>query len=962
MNGGREATNTITIDGVSNKGGGGDWGANFGTPSVDAVQEMQISRNTYDAQYGRVGSGVVSIVTKGGGDAIHGTLFWFHRNDNLDANTWARNRAGNPRPEFKRNQAGLNVSGPIWKRKKIYAMFGHERTRIPSSGSVTLTVPTELERQGNFTQSFNRNGSLQEIFDPFTTRENPSGDGFIRDPFIDNVIPASRFDAVARNVVNLFPSGNQPGVPITNANNFFGTAPTNTTLDRWDGRLDWAPTQKYSTFFRTTRSRQGGSVPRYFNNGADTGTENEFPFYSVGWNNTIVPTPTWVINVNVGSGGGHRFATVIPQVDGSRLTDVGYSEQYASQFENEDLGAYNVAEYTAVGATRNFANVRRTHSGSANVNNERGNHSLKFGFNIEFQRQNFFDRRTPQMSFNRGPTTGPIAVNNSSVIGNSIASLLLGVGTGGARFSADPAKQNTYTGWYGQDTWRVTPSLTLVLGLRYERQYGRTERYNRQAYFDYDAVNPLSDQVGFNLNGGFRFSDADNRNLTGLDATNWVPRIGLSYKITDKLVMRSGYGISYSQALVDGGITGMPGFDRTTPWVTNPDGNVPVFLLSNPFPNGVTEPRGSVDGLLTQVGLNGQAWRHDNPSPYLQSYSLDFQYELGRGSIIDISYTGNQGRKFNWGSPRNMNQMPMSFLSEGQALNNRVPNPFFGVLTSGPLSGETLPRHRFFRLFPHFNNLNTPQSEKGATTRFDALYVKFTRRVSDGLTILASYQWSKAQDNASEDQGWFVSGGLRDQFDPMADYSVSAHDIPHDLVTNFIWEVPVGRDRALGGSMAKALDAVVGGWQIAGTIRLSKGIPLNIRAPNTLGAYGYSVKRTNVPDEGAVKLSNPTPERWFNTDAFVEPGQFEQGTAPRFMSSLRNRGVTNADIAVSKNFNLGELVRAQLRGEFFNLTNTPHFIFPVGGGQVTLGSGAFGAQTRTVRPPREVQVALKIMF
>ncbi len=963
MNGGREASNTITIDGVSNKGGGGDWGANFGTPSVDSVQEMQISRNTYDAQYGRVGNGVVSIITRGGGNQVHGTLFWFHRNDNLDANTWERNRAGNARPEFKRQQAGLNVSGPLWRQKKVYALFGYEATRIPQGQSVNLTVPTALERQGDFTQSFNRNGALQEIFDPFTTRENPDGDGFVRDPFAGNAIPASRFDMVGRNVANLFPAPNQSGVPITNANNFFATAPTDQTNDRWDGRLDWAPSEKYSTFFRTTRTLLGGSVARFFNNGADTGTENDNPYYSVSWNNTIVPTPTWVINFNIGSGGGHRFATVIPNADGSRLTDLGYSEQYAGQFQNEDLGAYSVAEYTNVGATRNFANIRRTHSGGININNERGNHSLKFGFNIEFQRQNFFDRRTQQMSFNRGPTTGPVAVGNSSVVGNSMASLLLGVGGGSARLSADPAKQNVYMGWYGQDTWRITPDLTLVLGLRYEQQYGRTERYNRQGYFDYAAASPLDDRVpGFELNGGFSFSDADRRNLTGLDTTNWAPRIGLSYKITDKLVMRSGYGISYSQAIVDGGITGMPGFDRSTPWVLNPEGPVPVNLLSNPFPSGVTPPRGAADGLLTQAGLNVQAWRHDNPSPYLQSYSLDFQYELGNGAVVEIGYTGNQGRKYAWGQPRNMNQVPMSFLNEGQALNNRVPNPFFGVLAAGPNRGGTIPFHRLLRLFPHFNNVNTPRSEKGATSRFDALYFKFTRRFSDGLTLLTSYQWSKARDNASEDQGWFITDGLRDQFDPMADYSVSSHDIPHDFVTNLIWEVPVGRDRAVGSGMSKALDAVAGGWQIAGTVRFSSGAPINVRAPNTLAAFGYAVKRTNVPNPEAVKLDNPTPERWFNTDAFVEPGQFEQGSAPRFFGDLRNKGVTIADVSVSKFFNIRERLRAQLRGEFFNIANTPHFGLPTAGGQVTFGSGAFGTVTRTFRPPRQIQLGLKLMF
>ncbi|MDE0126484.1 MAG: TonB-dependent receptor [Bryobacterales bacterium] len=963
MNGGREASNTITIDGVSNKGGAGDWGANFGTPSVDAVQEMQISRNTYDAQYGRVGNGVVSIVTKGGSDEFHGNVFWFHRNDNLDANEWRRNRAGNDRPEFKRNQYGVSASGPIWKQKRIYFQFGFEAMRQPAAASTNMTVPTELERAGDFSESRNRDGSLQEIYDPFTTRPNPDGDGFIRDRFAGNVIPATRMDPIGRNITSFIPTPNVDGVPVTNALNFFKTAPSNLLQDKWNGRFDYAPTSKFSTFFRVSRSLITANGARFFNNAADSGFLNDQPFYSVSVNNTYVASPTWVINFNAGSGGGHRTANLISMSEGVGLEDLGYSSSYAAQFENQDFGQYNITDYLFLGRTRFFGNIRRTHSGGITVANERGNHSIKLGFNIEFQRQNFFDRRTQQFGFNRGPTTGPIAVGNSAVVGNSMASMLLGVGGGSARLSADPAKQNVYMGWYVQDTWRATPKLTLILGLRYELQYGRTERYNRQGYFDYDAASPINDQVpGIDLRGGFHFSDPNNRNLTGLDTRDWAPRIGLSYKLTDKLVLRSGYGVSYSQAIVDGGITGMPGFDRATPWVLNPDGEVPVNTLSNPFPNGLSIPTGSADGLLTQLGLNIQAWRHHNPTPYLQSYSLDLQYELANGLLFDIGYTGNTGRKYSWGAGRNYNQVPSQYLSEGQALNNRVPNPFHGVLTAGPNTGETIPRFRLLRLFPHFNSVGTPRTEKGASTRFDALYLKLTRRFARGLTVLSSYQWSKAQDNASEDQGWFIGDGLRDQFDPSADYSISAHDIPHDFVTNLIWVLPIGRDQTLGGGMPKALDMVVGGWQIAGTIRFGSGVPINIRAPNTLGAFGYAVKRTNITSEEAVRQSNPSPERWFNIDAFSAPGQFEIGRAPRYMGTLRNRINTNGDISLGKYIDITERVRAQVRAEFFNITNTPVFGLPTSGGQVTLGSGAFGTVNRSFRPPRQIQMALKLIF
>ncbi len=205
-----------------------------------------------------------------------------------------------------------------------------------------------------------------------------------------------------------------------------------------------------------------------------------------------------------------------------------------------------------------------------------------------------------------------------------------------------------------------------------------------------------------------------------------------------------------------------------------------------------------------------------------------------------------------------------------------------------------------------------------------------------------------------------MSDAFRDVFDPSSDYSVSAHDLPHDFVTNLVWALPVGKGKAFGGNIGGALDAIVGGWQVAGTIRFSAGVPINIRTPNTLGAFGYGVKRSNVVAD--PKLSNPTPERWFNTDAFVAPSRFEQGTAPRYMNGLRQDGIANADISLSKSFRIHERMSAQLRAEFFNLTNSPVFGVPIGGGPVTVTNGAFGRVVRTIGAPRQVQMALKLLF
>ena len=969
MNGGREGNNTIHVDGLSNKGG--DWGSTFGTPGVDSVQEMQISRNTYDAEYARTGNGVVSIVTRGGSSDIHGSLFWFLRNDNLDANSWARNRADDPRPEFKRNQFGGNVSGPMWKSKRVYGMFGFEGTRIPSAQSILTSVPTALERGGDFSESYDRvqgQPSLQQVFDPFSTRPNPDGKGFVRDPFLNNVIPQSRIDVVGSAVATkLYPSPNQTGVPITNANNFFGTGGLNNTADRYDIRGDWAQSEKYSMFLRTTRTLFGGTRPRIYGTGGDTGDDNTWPYYQITLSNTIVPSPSWVINALVGAGGTVRNSTAIGTVDGFDLTAVGYPQSFQDMMETQNAGQYSPANYGTVGRSRNFRNARRIASFSVNVTNERGAHSLKFGMSGENLMHNIWNAYTIATSFNRGMTSGPIAAAASATSGNSIASLLLGTGAGGSTpRPVPPATSQKYYGWYAQDTWRVNNRLTLTLGLRYEVQRPRTERYNRQNYFDYEARSPLNDVTGYDaLRGGLVFSSSSFRGQTYQDSTDFAPRIGIAFQATDRLVVRAGYGISYSRSFTDPSPNGNDGFSVTTPWIASQasDGITPGSPLSNPYPNGLDPVTGSADGLLTRVGNSVTAWRTYNPTPYLQSYSLDLQYQLGYGTVFEIGYTGNVGRKLSYGEARRYNQMLPEYLSMGEDLNTRVSNPFHGAINIGALRGETIPQHRLFRMHPQFINVNSPRSEKGANSSFNALHTKLSRRFTGGLTLITSYQWSKALDNASEDQGWFLYDGFRNVFDAGAEWGVSGHDLPHDFVTSMIYEVPVGEGRKFGSGMSGVADAVLGGWQVSAIIRFASGNPIGLRAPNTLGPYGFAVQRPIISDYKDLEVSSRTPERWFNIDAVSAPGKFQIGTAPRYLPNIRIDGTTNADVALMKDFLVGDALRVQFRAEAFNLANTPQFGMPSTGAQATVGSGAFGTVRDTfVNDARSLQFGLKVYF
>jgi hypothetical protein len=974
MNGGREGSNTVWVNGITAKAG--DWGQTLGTPQVDAVQEVQVLRNTYDAQYGRIGNGVVNLITKGGSPDFHGSAFEYLRNQVLDANRWEYNRAGVAKTPLKRNQFGGTVAGPLWKKRNLFFLFGTEYNRLNETLSSNITVPTALQRQGDFSKTLNGDGSLQVIYDPLTTRANPNGAGFLRSPFPNNVIPANRMDPVGNAVTNkLFPVATSAGNPITGGLNFFGAGRHAQSVNRFDGRADWARTSSHSMFLHITRNMFDEIQPRIFKTGVEDsavsphGGDRGGPDYQITFSNTIVPSPTWAINVVVGAGGITSFSYGTSVQDNVPLTSLGYSQGFQNQFPVTSVGAWNITNFVNMTGGGKTDSALRTGTLAANITHEHNAHSIKFGFAGTNYVWNPNGRNPMSMAFNSGPTTGPVAASASSVSGNSIASLLLGLGTGSFTTPFAPATTYRELGWYVQDSWKASRKLTLTLGLRYELQLPMTERYNRLNYFDPTITSPLAAPTGLPLKGGLAYLGDNNRGETNTDFTNFAPRIGVAYKVTEKLVVRSGYGVSYGRSLTESGINGTNGYTAITQWVTTPNGVTPTVFLSNPFPQGLNQPTGSTLGAATFAGLTPTAWRRDNPSPLIQSYSIDFQYQLGQRSIIEVGYTGNVGRRLAYGVVSNANQLDPKYLSQGQALNNLVPNPFLGTITTGALANPTIPAYQLLLPYPQFINVNNALSTKGAISNFNALTAKFMHRFSTGLTLLTTYQWSKALDTSSEDQGWWLADGRRDVYNPNSDYSISAHDVPQDLVNTLVYELPVGKGRKFGSGMNTVADAVLGGWEVSGVVRFASGIPLGLYAQNTLSAFGFGVQRPKVANVNDLSLANRNPDQWFNTSAATAPGLFEIGNAPRFIPNVRQQFMNNSDLSLLKNFKLGtERVKGQFKVQAFNAFNHPLFGIATGNNSgpapaETVGSPSFGKVTSTfITGSRNIQLGLKLSF
>lgn len=963
LNGGRSTSTQIQLDGVSVNSGTG-WGGLMYSPSLDSVQEVQLTRNTYDAQFGRSGGGVVSLVTKSGAAVFHGSAFEFLRNSNVDANSWANNRTGNRRPQFQRNQFGGNFSGPIWKSKRLFFFGGYEALRQGSPATSIVSLPTAAQRTGDFSQTFNRDGSRSVIYNPFSTRRNASGTAYIRDPFPGNVIPASLLDPVGLKAVALYPDPTGPGDPFTRANNYTATGKNTSQTDRSDIRIDWVRSEKHTMFGRFSDAWRINDNPPagVWQSFGGTGPIAQNPRYQIALGNTIVPSPTLVINVLAGIGAWtERQRSLTYGQDG---TAIGLPASFVNQLDVKTIPQIYPSNYSNISYSRDLNNISRTASAQVNITKEKGVHSLKFGFNWESNRTTGGALYSADFYFSRGMTSGPTAATDSSTSGDAIASMLLGTGSNSASNQVQKpallATNRTYYAGYLQDSWRIGSRLTLSPGVRYEVQKPATERYNRFSNFAYDAVNPLAQVTGLPLRGGLEFLNNDNRYSWNTDWTDIAPRMGFAYKLTSRWVIRGGYGIFFPIVMGTGDSTG---FSSNTPWVTSigGDGLRPQDLFRNPYPNGLIPPVGASQGLLTNVGRNAGSYQRDHPTNYVQNYSFDMQFELNRSTVVEVGYAGNQGRKLAWGNGLNDNQLPTQYLGLGSALDQAVANPFFNVITAGPLAARTVPYFRLLKPYPQFDSVNRNGQTPGGSASYNAMLAKLSKRFSSGLMLLSSYQWAKAIDNVTETEPSLggAADGFRDSTNFAIERSLSAHDVRHSFVTTLVYEIPFGRGRRFGGNMNRFVDALAGGWQVSGIIRFATGLPVRLTAPSTINQYGFGTQYPNVTSGKDVALAERTPSRWFNTNAFSAPAPFTIGNAPRRLDELRADGQHNADVALMKNFQIYERLRLQFRGEAFNLTNTPQFSWP----DTNFGSPTFGQVTSTVNvPPRNIQFGMRLDF
>lgn len=970
-NGSRNSTSDVLLDGVTVvtvEQNSGITDLKF-SPSIDAVQEFKMQTNFFSAEYGQTGGAVVNMVTKSGTNDFHGTGYYFLRHADLNANSWFSNRSGSPRPYFRRDQFGGVLGGPVIKNKTFF--FGtYEYTRSKSPFSQTYSFPTMLQRDGDFSKTFNGSGQLMTIYNPFDTFTNASGN-IERRPFAGNLIPKGMMDPVSLKALAYFPTPNQPGRPFTETNNWFKEGVDQSSSHQMNAKGDHNFTSNDRLSGRYSYQKNQGNpvnlfgdqlAPAYtYNGGPNRGSS-----HAMVADYTRLQSATSILTFRYGFTYSTYARNPMQSFD---LTQLGFPKYMLDQATFKVFPTIAPEGYTDIGTEGWLIMDRQegVHHFSGSYTKILGGHNIKAGGESRF---NFLDYAQPgypsgQYSFGRGVTCKD-RFSCPGNEGNGTASMLIGWWTGN-QFHIDPKvfTRSAYWGFYFQDDWKVTSKLTINLGLRYDFDVPRWETQNRQSYWDLNAQSPIK-VTGYDTRGVIKFNNADNRSPFNKDMNNWQPRVGFAYAITPKTALRGGYGLFYqlSRATVYGH-TGA-GFNVNSTSNPSLDSHATLYArLSNPYPDGMLLPPGSALGDATFIGLGaGTVLGSNSRNPEYHSWNLSIQHELPWQSVIEVNYTGSRGTHL-FLPVTTLSPLAPQYWSMGRtALTSAVPNPFYGLITDPKatnLNRPTVQLYRLLRPMPQFDGTSVGTAEPPrADSNYHAMQLKWEKRFSKGVTVMTHYTWGKMIDDASYgsgNYGWLGgNSSLQNIWNLRNERALSSHDIAHRVVITGDWQLPFGKGRAFGSNWNKATDLICGGWEISGMANMQSGMPLQVTQSG--GQIWDGTQRPNLI--GDPSTSGRVQDRlngWFNSAAFSKPAIDVPGSAPRNLN-FRGPGIKSFDAALLKSFRVTEQQRFEFRLEAQNAFNHPIFSDPNG----SFGSTSFGQITGTKVGARNVQLGFKYYF
>jgi Carboxypeptidase regulatory-like domain/TonB dependent receptor len=1020
-NGQRNASAEVRLDGALTSAPEQGEGATtnvYYQPSVEIVQEFKVENNSFSAEYGNNGGTVVNMVLKEGGNSFHGSGWWFGQRSALDANDFFLNQVPNSKPDHARDQYGFSLGGPIRKQKTFF-FVDFEKLRQDDPVNLSGTVPTDAQRKGDFSQTLNSDGSLQQIYNPRVCTAQPNG------PCQRDIIPGNDLttltpDPIGLKVLQMYPEPT-PGLgdPVTGFNNFRGATLFKQAQYQFDIKIDHHLNEKQRLSGRYSFLHNDSTTPYLagngiFNDGLTSFTKVNNAALVHDW--TLAATLLWT----------NRFAVdrvnspvkpLLPSLTAAGFPAIlqqanGLTRAPAIQVDNGNQTNNWLNLDTQCCVNTNFAHTLYSYSSALSF--VKGRHTLKIGFEQRQFFNNFFQPQDPTGLFNfTQSTTNQFAGDTQTSQGNPFASLYLGYGDAGSLVNINPsvAEKSWETAFYLQDDWKLSSRLTVNLGLRYEWSDPYTVRHNRTQFSDFAGdtgiavVLPLSNGQPVELKGTTLFpGDKGAGRSVPVDRNNVAPRLGIAFSLNSTTVLRGGAGIYYGLNPATNFQLAGTAFNSTVPILFTLDQGVTQnATLSNPFPAGLPTPQDKIYGKLADWGYGNanDLGTEEARNAEIYQWNLGIQHLFPGQIIIGVDYSASRSTHLPYSSSsgtRNRNFISSSLLAQivadptilgcgsdpGPAninvtncLGGLVTNPFLSLF-QGPTpifhepaapqyNNQQIPLINLLRPFPQFDGNFEGLPDFGAYASYNSMQVRFQKRPSHYVSFEGNYTYSKAIDNSSAGANSFIGTlgqGVPQQLDRLKqDKSDSANDATHRFVVATILDLPVGRGRWLGNDMNRVLDALVGGWSLATIVTFQSGQPLALIVSN--GALQDGVQR---PDVLCSSLSSglsyhaaaATGGSIFNANCFGIPNQQVPGNAPRYFSGLRSDGIHNEDLSLSKEFSIHESMKLQVRGDFFNFTNTPRFGYP----DLGVGSQTFGQVTATAMgsTPRRTQIGVRFQF
>ena len=975
--GGTRRANAVLLDGVAL---GASYKTSY-TPSMDAVEEITVSKSSVDAENGNSLGGLISLNMKSGTNLLHGSAYVFGRDPSMNSISdptisVAPGQDTSVLRGTKLRMYGGTVGGPI-KRNRIFSFTSFEDWNDQRPLTIVRTVPTELERNGDFSQSVQA-GRVRTIYDPNTSTLDAAG-RVVRQPFANNVIPRAMFDPVAVKMLADIPLPNKAG----NIDNWQGSLYENTDYWNFSQRFDFNISDTVKMFARYGQFK----ADLYQQNPTDAG------FFPLSGSNrdgmSTAGDVVWIMSNKMTLNVRGSFYNMVDEfynpsleLGAQGLADYWPQPWYSSLYNSGYVyyPALDVTTGTGTATTNRLGRQGRewyqhpdAWTASGRMNYYLGSHNLKWGGEMRSYFGEAARFEPINLVFNSALTANSSDTPDVTNSGNQWATFMLGALDSQTSARLVPLQEPDLKSYaaYFQDDWNVNDRLTLNVGLRWEYEPGATDPLNRISQ-RLDLTSPIPEMqatpppipaqastlmqskgYAYSYTGEWVFASESNPYAWSTTKASFMPRLGAAFRIDDKSVVRAGYArflmpISQVRDTLGDFVNQYTGYAQTTTTLGLANGR-PQQTLANPYPanNPVIEPYGQNYGRYTGLGGAVSLDQYQLRPQINDRFNFSFQKELWWKTVMEASYFVNLGSRVPYDI--NLNMMDPAFRYEQKTvINTQVTNPFRNYLTVDKFPGQlrnsaTVALSSLLVPYPQYGAI-TQTNTNGKHLNTQTLELRAQRPFNNGFSVLAAYAY-----NYERVEQWF---------DDIANYKVlktngedgwewRPTDTPvHRLTTAFTWQIPVGKGQKFGSDLNAVADAVLGNWQYTASGRFYSGRPVFFN--------------TSYVVSGNPKLSSPTRDKWFDTTMFAVQDSFTPRSNPYYYSGLNGPKASFTDMTMTKAFQVAGNKRLEARIEAYNVFNMIVWDQP----EVNLSSANFGKVTRkrVDSNGREIQIGVRFVF